>query len=305
MALRALPQASRRHAVQILYEDRGVMVVNKPPGFDSQLRSSLNRPKDGVRHWIEELADRAPNGLRTVHRLDKNTTGALVLLKNVQLTRELARQFTKREVNKVYLAIVRGHLWTSGNGEWLGGQLRTEVDIADGRVSVRADSDDPKRAFSDWELVATSTVFPDLSLVRLRLVTGFKHQLRVQLANELGTPVLGDHLYDPKVKVAHEAESALPGRLFLHASHLAFYRYRRAGHRIRLGVTAPVPDYFSALCDEAGLPLTRQQRQGALFLDHEQCNVRPGDRITDWDGMWMPGPDDLPTAWRIVKNSLF
>lgn len=260
------------------------MVVNKPPGVDSQ-RSSRASQTDGTPHWLDELSERAPHGLRTVHRLDKNATGALLLAKNVQLAHDLAQQFTRRSVDKVYLAVVRGHLGSSGQH----GSLETRLSISDGRVSVAGSSRDAKHAVSSWELVATSAVGPDLSLVRLTLVTGFKHQLRVQLATELGTPVLGDHLYGPRAKVAHGPNPASHSRLFLHASHVAVTRHRPTGQRLRLGVTAPLPSYFSALCDQAGLALSDDERRGALYIDGKRCDLRPGERVQLSDGVWMPG----------------
>jgi len=151
------------------------------------------------------------------------------------------------------------------------GEIREPLDFIDGRVSLGTTAK-AKFAATDWELLGSSSKAP-LSLLRLKLHTGLKHQLRVHLAHCLHTPILGDDIYSKSE--THELIKARSqvseDRLFLHASHLSFLKYTRTEQkkRFRLGITSPLPRDFLKICLDMGISakLDRREVMGALWAD--------------------------------------
>ncbi|KAG6331756.1 hypothetical protein ID866_7330, partial [Astraeus odoratus] len=219
-----------------------------------------------------------------IHRLDRSTSGALVLAKNVVVARQLAQQFQARTVEKTYLALVRG-----GEKSFpaKSGEIRDPVMINnDGRVSIN-ESCDAKFAATDWQLVASSSTVP-LSLLRLRLHTGLKHQLRIHLSQSLHTPILGDTLYSRK-PVSEKIASLLhipKDRVFLHASRLTLSRFRKTGSNkhLRLGIGVALPGDFVSVCRDAGIQLDPLDVAGGLFVDGQHIH---GSSIEDTEGKWL------------------
>jgi len=273
-----------------LYVDRGVIVLNKPPGLVCQ--TSQKEPSedtidsgddfaavlDDVKGLFNLLVTPYP-----VHRLDKATTGALVLARTDRVARELSRQFETRTVEKTYLALVRGgrKSFTDTSGE-----IREPLDFTAGRVSLGT-SAKAKFAATDWELVGSSLKAP-ISLLRLKLRTGLKHQLRVHLAQCLHTPILGDTAHS--ASTVHErirSGTKVPkDRLFLHASHLSFIGYKKTGlnKQFRLGITSPLPNDFLKICIDMGISAKLDKREviGGLFADSE-----PVQEVPDVEGRWL------------------
>lgn len=163
------------------------------------------------------------------------------------------------------------------------GEIDANLKIEDGRVSV---SNQGKEALTGWELIASSSDVP-LSLLKLTLHTGVKHQLRVHLANVLKAPILGDGVYS-RSEVSEKVRTviSLPAdRLFLHASQIAFFRYRNRGpgKRFRLGVTAPLPKDFTDICNQAGLTLDEFDVRGGVTVDGQPATYdlsEVGDNFT-------------------------
>ncbi|KAF8584421.1 pseudouridine synthase, partial [Ramaria rubella] len=201
----------------------------------------------------------------SVHRLDKRTTGALLLARTPETAHALSQQFQKRTVTKTYLALVRGGRETFKSDK---GEITAGLKIEDGRVSV---SSKGSETLTGWELVGSSSIAP-LSLLRLKLHTGFKHQLRVHLASVLKAPILGDELYShsaisPKIR---NVVSVPEKRLFLHASHISFFRYRSLPPRqLLVGVTAPLPQDFASLCAQLDLAPNSLEIQGNVTINGE------------------------------------
>ncbi|KAI0668978.1 pseudouridine synthase [Trametes maxima] len=273
----------------VLYADKSIVVLDKPNGLVSQ-PSPTNSDADqtSVAFKNIESALSLPEPLRTVHRLDKPTTGTFLLARTAAVARELSLQFARRDtVRKTYLALVCGDASAFPRKR---GVIESTWDIADGRVSVApwkdAEGQDPnastKKAVTEYQLVATSAVAP-LSLVRLGLVTGYKAQIRAQLAQVLGAPILSDTTFGTS-KHVKEVQRALGDFkitpcLYLHSSRISFTRYRPTGPRkeFRFGIGAPLPQAFRAVCDAAEISLDRDDLDGGVWVDG--VKVRGSDAV--------------------------
>ncbi len=188
--------------LSIVWEDEYLMVVHKPSGL-------LSVPGKEFLPSVESIT-----GCLSVHRLDQDTSGLLVLAKNARVQTDLRLQFEQRRVEKRYEAILEYEL-----------PAGTEGDI---RLPLRPDIDDRPRQIVDMEQGKSALthyeVLENISgHARLWLYphTGRTHQLRVHCAEGLGNPILGDRLYGNGI--TKNAESiATPPRLMLHAGVLAF-----------------------------------------------------------------------------------
>ncbi|KAJ7275534.1 pseudouridine synthase [Mycena haematopus] len=288
-----------RWSDRVLYVDRSVIVMNKPPGLVTQLDPSTTEGGN-----LAKLLDDLKQALELatpphrVHRLDKGTTGCLVLARSLNVARELSGQFQRRTVDKSYLALVRGGSQSFSQRK---GKIRTFLDFPDGRASVVPQEKLPSgqngvtESKTDWELVASSPHLP-LSLLRLNLLTGHKHQIRVQLAQILKTPILGDTLHSQS-QPTEDIRDTFPlpdDRMFLHASQISFFRYRPVGgkKRFKIRICAPLPPDFVEICSEAGMPISDEERLGGLFksdngTEQDFHPVSAGE-IPDVDGCWIP-----------------
>jgi 23S rRNA pseudouridine955/2504/2580 synthase len=222
-APRPAPPPSLR--LPVVYEDAALLVIDKPSGLAVHGGSGVSYGA------IEALRAARPQArvLELVHRLDRDTSGLLMVAKKRAALRELHRMLREGEIEKRYVAIVHGP-WQGGVRE-LSAALHKYVTAAgERRVSVSADG---VRALTGVRPLKVSERF---SLLELRLLTGRTHQIRVHLAHA-GHPVLGDDKYGD-----FEANRALAGegvtRLMLHAQRLAL-RHPASGARMCL--EAPWP----------------------------------------------------------------
>jgi 23S rRNA pseudouridine1911/1915/1917 synthase len=175
--------------LDILYEDEFLAAINKPPGMvvhpaPGQWQGTVVNALLARWGWQEG----GPNALRPgiIHRLDKDTSGVLLVAKDPTTQERLSAQFKKRQVQKLYVAIVVGHL----------AQPRGEIDLPIGRHSVdrKKMSTHARRsraAVTRYQVIGEAF---GISLVRLFPETGRTHQLRVHLA-ALGHPIIGDRVY--------------------------------------------------------------------------------------------------------------
>jgi 23S rRNA pseudouridine1911/1915/1917 synthase len=202
--------------LDVLWEDADLLVVNKPPGMVVHPAPGARRGTlvNALLHRLGSLAGVGPaDRPGIVHRLDRDTSGVLVVARNVAALERLARQFRERTVHKRYLAIVRGRV-AKGSGviDQPIGRHPTERK----RMSVRGRR--PRAAVTRWEVVER---FDDATLLRLAPETGRTHQLRVHLA-AMGHPVLGDRVYGRRRGRAGEGGEAECPRQALHAAELRF-----------------------------------------------------------------------------------
>jgi 23S rRNA pseudouridine1911/1915/1917 synthase len=212
--------------IEVVHADERLLVVVKPAGL---LVHSV--PGHSAPTLAAALAGRGgggpPGRAGIVHRLDRDTSGLLLVARDEETLRRLQAQLRRRRISRVYTALVRGRP-PSRTG-------RIEAPIGrDRRDPTRQslDTDNPRDATTRFELVEA---LPDRSLLRVELDTGRTHQIRVHLA-AIGHPVVGDPLY------GHGAELGLE-RQFLHASELRF-THPWTGEEIE--VSAPLPDDLEA-----------------------------------------------------------
>jgi 23S rRNA pseudouridine1911/1915/1917 synthase len=208
----ALPVEPEPIPIEVLHEDAAILVVNKPPGIvmhpapGNWTGTLLNALVHHVRRGAED-----GDGLRIrpglVHRLDKGTSGVLVIAKTDAAHRHLSRQFHAHSIHRVYLALVAGAVVRGGLiDQALGRDTRDAR-----RISPRSAA--PRLAVTEYHVA--ERLGPDATLVEARPHTGRMHQIRVHLAS-IGHAVLGDATYGAK-----PTDPAL-GRPMLHAAVLGF-----------------------------------------------------------------------------------
>jgi 23S rRNA pseudouridine1911/1915/1917 synthase len=240
--------------LEILYQDDDVAVVNKPagmivhPGAGAKSGTIVNAllHEFGARGELSSVGGELRPGI--VHRLDRETSGVLLIARNDPAHRALVEQFGGRQVGKTYVALLHGKL--------KGDSGRIELPVARDlhrRIRMTARRREGRAARTDWRVRLR---LPGYALVEADLHTGRTHQIRVHFS-ALGHPVVGDTLYgaprQPKV-----GSAALPplGRNFLHAAHLKFM-HPTTGRAME--VRAPLPgdlvDYLRELARLAGVQL--------------------------------------------------
>ncbi len=211
--------------LDILFEDDHIIVLNKPSGIvvhpaKGHIRGTLIA---GVIHHCQKLSE-GSNPLKpgVVHRLDKNTTGVILFMKDPEVHRNIARAFERRRVKKEYLAVVTGELELDSDfiEKPLGRHLRDRK-----RMAVRAEAG--KEALSFYRVAER---FSGFTLVRIFPKTGRTHQIRVHMSF-LGHPLAGDAEYGGKSPITLKdltGEDAdigvvLISRQALHAHRISFY----------------------------------------------------------------------------------
>jgi tRNA pseudouridine32 synthase / 23S rRNA pseudouridine746 synthase len=203
----------------ILYQDEWLIAVHKPAGLLSVPGRYLDR-QDSVLSHLQHLL---PEGerLTTVHRLDQDTSGILLLARDRQIHRQLSQQFQQRQIHKVYEAVLAGTL-TSDEGVI---ELPIWGDPQD-RPRQKVDWQRGKPSTTQFQAIAKTGNYTRLVLVP---ITGRTHQLRVHAADPsgLGIPILGDRLY-----------GCPADRLYLHARELSF-QHPQSGQTLYL--QAPLP----------------------------------------------------------------
>lgn len=217
-------------ALNILFEDEEILVINKPAGM-------VVHPAPGhysgtlvnaLLYYLQHKRLFDPKDLRPgiVHRLDKGTSGALVIAKTPEMHGLLVEMFSKREVYKEYAAIVVGKPQN--------GQIRTLIGRhPKNRQKMAVVTQGGKEAISTFETVTEGRFF---SLVRAVIQTGRTHQIRVHLEHQK-TPILGDALYG----FSHWNEKTKVDRPLLHAKRISFHHPK---NKTLIDISAPFPDDF-------------------------------------------------------------
>ena len=228
----------------ILFEDEHVLAIDKPAGVAVHGGSGVSF---GV---IEQLRMARPQALflELIHRLDRETSGVLLIAKKRSALKHLQNQFRERETGKTYLALVLGH-WPASK-KVLDKPLHKYL-LANGERRVKVVSKDDPDGMPSVTLVkprATST--HDFTLLEVTIKTGRTHQIRVHLASE-GHPIAGDDKYgdfDQNKMLMRLVETPPLKRMYLHAWRLQF-NHPASGQRIEL--LAPLPFELEAFSNHA------------------------------------------------------
>jgi 23S rRNA pseudouridine955/2504/2580 synthase len=215
MATAALAAPARKFVV--LFEDEHLLAIDKPAGVAVHGGSGVSC---GVIEQLRMARPQAPF-LELVHRLDRETSGILLLAKKRSALRQLQDQFRERETGKIYLALVVGQ-WPA-NRKVLDKSLHKYL-LPDGERRVRVVAKDDPNAMTALTLVKVRHSGDGFSLLEVTIRTGRTHQIRVHLASE-GFPIAGDDKYgDFELNKSLQRASATPPlkRMFLHAWRLQF-----------------------------------------------------------------------------------
>jgi 23S rRNA pseudouridine1911/1915/1917 synthase len=215
--------------LQILYEEDDIVAINKPAGMVVHAGAGVRSGTlvNALLHRFESLSTRGGD-LRPgiVHRLDRYTSGVLLVAKNDTAHRHLAEQFAARRVRKTYLALVHGAVKAD--------QGRIEKPIARDpvrRVRMTARLAGGRSAWSEYRVLRR---FAQFTLLEVLIGTGRTHQIRVHLSS-IGHPVVGDRLYGAPAEVPGHPPL---GRYFLHAASIQF---EQPSTRSPIEVTASLP----------------------------------------------------------------
>lgn len=230
--------------LEIVYEDNDLIVINKPPGismhpgpgnYENTIVNALMSYK-GIK--LSSIGNELRPGI--VHRIDKDTSGLVVIAKNNLSHENLSKQFSEHSIDRVYLALVWGKLRPqSGTVETLitrSSKNRQLMDVS----FVKG-----KKAITNYKTfkVFEGKSIPTLSLIECKLKTGRTHQIRVHLSYK-GNQIVGDKKYKKKYKklksVSEDIDNLILklNRQFLHAKILGF-KHPRSGKRIFLETNLP------------------------------------------------------------------
>lgn len=227
-----LSKADRDFLASItLYEDDDLLVLNKPSGIAVQGGTKTTHHIDRL---LEGLGDGPDTRPRLVHRLDRDTSGVLVIAKRRSVAAKLGRAFQTRSVRKIYWALVKG-VPKPPQGKIEAALVKAAGPEGDRVRKARAGEQDiAQSAVTHYAVVdrAGQTV----SFVSLKPVTGRQHQLRAHMAI-LGHPILGDDKY----RSGAELPPGIPNKLHLHARRISFTHPSGEGV---VDVTAPLPEHM-------------------------------------------------------------
>ena len=222
-----------KYKLDIIYEDKDLIVLNKPAGivmhpgagnFDNTIVNALmNYDKD----CLSNIGDELRPGI--VHRIDKNTSGLVVIAKNNQAHEHLSTQFSKHSIKRVYQLLIWGKIRPSK------GKIETLITRSSkNRQMMEVSNTKGKKAITNYKTIEVfeNKNTPTLSLLECKLETGRTHQIRVHI-NYLGNSIVGDDKYKKKFKkiknIDEDLEKLLVNldRQFLHAKTLGFFHPRK------------------------------------------------------------------------------
>jgi 23S rRNA pseudouridine955/2504/2580 synthase len=231
----------------ILFEDDHVMVLNKPFGIAVQGGTGTSRHIDGL---LAGMVDRFGDRPRLVHRLDRDTTGTLLVAKHRQAAAKLGRIFQTRTVAKTYWALVKGV------PKPLQGKVDAALVKASGpagdrvRKALPGEQDKAMRASTHYAVI--DRVGNKAAWLSLKPVTGRQHQLRAHMAL-IGHPIVGDSKYEGGLELP---APQIEGKLHLHARRLVL---PHPANGPKIDVTAPLPDHMRKTWELLGLDYERYE----------------------------------------------
>ncbi len=219
-----------RLQVKIIYEDSDILVIDKEAGM--VVHPTADHVSGTVVNWLLDhvgggnFEDKLRPGI--VHRLDKNTSGILIIGKNLAATEELKKQFASRKVKKTYLALVEGNLTKPF------GVIKERIGRHPKSFQRFAVSADGKEAETEYRVLRS---LDNYSLLEVYPKTGRTHQIRVHFAHH-NHPLVGDRLYGAKKPWQ---------RIFLHAAEIEF-QHPTSGKVVHF--SSPLPNDLQAFLDK-------------------------------------------------------
>jgi len=221
----------------VIYDDGDILAINKPAGIATQGGNKIERHIDGM---VEALTGQDGIKPRLVHRLDKDTSGVLLLARSAEMARRLGKMFQGRDMKKIYWAI------TSPAPVEMEGEIKAPLikgTIGPDKDKMIVDPKNGQKAYTNYEVIEVAG--KKAAFVAFMPKTGRTHQIRVHAAHK-GFPLLGDEKYG--VKAAIEGPG-ITQRLHLHARSLAF-THPKTGKILKL--TAPLPADLARTWDALG-----------------------------------------------------
>ena len=238
---------ARHIPLNIVYEDNNILVINKPAGMVVHPGAHGSHSEDSVVNAVLFHCKGKLGGIGgvlrpgIVHRLDKDTSGLLVVAKNDGAHQDLSAQFKARTIEKTYYTLVVGHI-TPQKGAIEAPLLRDRHDRK--KMAVSADVK-AKMAITKYKVLE---YFDGYSFLEIDLLTGRTHQIRAHFS-AIGFPLVGDALYGrPKINHYFQQHFALK-RQFLHAGKLGF---TLPGTQKKVEFEAPLPDDLENVLNDMG-----------------------------------------------------
>ncbi|MBI1399675.1 RluA family pseudouridine synthase [Hyphomonas sp.] len=228
------PEEAALVCAMVIHEDNSLIAFNKPSGLAVQAGSGVAQSLDTLMAAFAKSNGKRP---RLVHRLDQGTSGVIVAAKTHPVAAMLSDAFAGRDVQKTYLALVKGSLPPAEHGVVDAALVKVEEGGKARMILARPGRKGAQAARTGWRILARNGAF---GLMALSPETGRMHQIRVHLMS-LGCPILGDALYG-------EGPATAP-RLMLHAAKLELPHPEGKA----LTLSAPVPDDFRVAAEQAGL----------------------------------------------------
>ncbi|MDX2112763.1 MAG: RluA family pseudouridine synthase [Alphaproteobacteria bacterium] len=228
----------------VLYKDANVIVINKPFGLPVQGGSKVSKSVDDL---LGAIQFDAPDRPKLVHRLDRDTSGVLVLARNTKTAAILSRAFSGKDMQKTYWALVSGTpLDFKGTIDY---KLIKAVAGENSFERVAVDDEDGKYAKTDYRVI--EHLARKFSLMELIPLTGRTHQLRVHCA-AIGCPIVGDHKYGGSMPDAKSL--GVENVLHLHARRI---QIPAQGGLKAIDVKAPLPPHMKQSFEALGIEVPR------------------------------------------------
>ena len=214
--------------LEIIHEDKDLLVINKPagiimhPGAGNHDKTIVNALMHYNKGSLSSIGDELRPGI--VHRIDKDTSGLVVIAKNNETHENLSNQFSKHTITRVYQLLIWGKLRPSS------GTIDTFITRSSkNRQMMEVSNSKGKRAITNYKTIEVfeNDKTPTLSLVECKLETGRTHQIRVHMTH-MGNSIMGDGKYKKKYKKLKNIDTNLENliykldRQFLHAKILGF-----------------------------------------------------------------------------------
>ena len=217
----------------VIYKDDKIIVINKPSGLAVQGGTNTSKHVDGMLEALKFENNEKP---KLVHRIDKETSGILVLARNRKSADELTKAFREKKINKTYLALVRGC------PEPREGIIEYNLKKVGEKMEV---VDDGQKALTQIKVL--DNVGKKFALVEAHPLTGRTHQIRVHL-EAIGTPIVGDDKYFGEKR---EHFQQIQNKLYLHAYKIDLSDI----YNKKMVITADLPKYFVEACQFFGLEI--------------------------------------------------